>query len=98
MVPTMRKRKRCKRLNWFPSAEATLKRTLIQKLISVLLKNRPLEVSSAACSGEGGPLFLLTVKCPVIRVRSELCRTESLTQSTSATVLAEGGGFSFLFD
>ena len=42
--------------NWFPLAEATLKRTLIQKLISVFLKNRPPEVSPAAYSGEGGPL------------------------------------------
>ena len=36
--------------------------------------------------GEGGPLFLLIAECPAIRVRSELCRTKSLTQSTSATV------------
>ncbi|KAK9989057.1 hypothetical protein SO802_029296 [Lithocarpus litseifolius] len=41
--------------NWFPPAEASLKRTLIQKLIFVLLKNRSLEVSSAACSDEDGP-------------------------------------------
>ena len=78
MVPAMRKKKRWKRLNWFPPAGASLKRTLIQKLISVLLKNRPPEVSSAACSGEDGPLFLLTAKRPTIRVRSKLCRTESL--------------------
>ena len=82
----MRKKKRRKRLNWFPPAEATLKCTLIQKLISVLLKNRPPEVSSAACSGEDGPIFLLTTECPAIKLRSELCRTESLTQSTSATI------------
>ena len=56
MAPAMRKKKRRKRPNWFPPAEATLERTLIQKLISVLLKNRPPEVSPAACSGEGGPL------------------------------------------
>ena len=42
-------------MNWFPPAEASLKRTLIQKLISVLLKNRSPEVSSAACSDEDGP-------------------------------------------
>ena len=36
--------------------------------------------------GEGGPLFLLIAECPAIRVRSELCRTKSLMQSTSATV------------
>ncbi|KAF3971118.1 hypothetical protein CMV_005247 [Castanea mollissima] len=39
-------------VNWFPPAEASLKRTLIQKLISELLKNRSPEVSSAACSDE----------------------------------------------
>ena len=48
MVPAMRKKKRQKRLNWFPFAKASLRRTLIHKLISVLLKNRPPEVSSAA--------------------------------------------------
>ena len=36
-------------------AEAILKRTLIQKLISILLKHHPPEVSPTACSGEGGP-------------------------------------------
>ena len=86
MVPAMRKKKKRKRLNWFPPVEATLKRTLIQKLISVLLKNCPPEVLSAACSGEGGPFFLLTAECPAIKVRSELCHIESLTQSTFATV------------
>ena len=44
--------------NWFPLAEATLKRTLIQKLISVFLKNLPPEVSPAARSGEGSPLLI----------------------------------------
>ncbi|KAK9994292.1 hypothetical protein SO802_023995 [Lithocarpus litseifolius] len=42
-------------VNWFPPAEASLKRTLIQKLIFALLKNRSPEVSSAACSDEDGP-------------------------------------------
>ncbi|XP_050251174.1 probable ubiquitin-like-specific protease 2B isoform X5 [Quercus robur] len=42
-------------VNWFPPAEASLKRTLIQKLISVLLKNHSPEISSAACSDEDGP-------------------------------------------
>uniref|UniRef100_A0A2N9FA67 Ubiquitin-like protease family profile domain-containing protein n=1 Tax=Fagus sylvatica TaxID=28930 RepID=A0A2N9FA67_FAGSY len=42
-------------LNWFPPAEASLKRTLIQKLIFELLENRSLEVSSAACSDEDEP-------------------------------------------
>ena len=96
MVPAMRKKKRRKRLNWSPLAETTLKRTLIQKLISVLLKNRPPEVSSAACSGEDDPLFLLTARCLAIKVRSKLCCTESLMQSMPATVPAEGGEFSFL--
>ena len=86
MVPAMRKKKRWKRLNWFPPAGASRKRTLIQKLISVLLKNRPPEVSSAAYSGEDGPLFLLTAECPTIRVRSKLYRTESLKQSMPATI------------
>ena len=85
MVPAMRKKKG-KRLNWFPPARIFLKCTLIQKLISVLLKNRHPEVLSAACSGKDGSLFLLTAKCPAIRVRSKLRCTESLMQSTSATV------------
>ena len=86
MVPAMRKKKRWKRLNWFPPAEASLNRNFIQKLISILLKNRPLEVSSATCSGEDGPFFLLIARYPAIRVRSKLCHTESLMQSTPATV------------
>ena len=85
MVPAMRKKKRRKCPNWFPLAKATLKHTLIQKLIFVLLKNRPLEVSSAACSGADNPIFLLIAKCPAVRVRSKLCRTESMMQSTPAT-------------
>ena len=87
MVLAMRKKKKkWKPLNWFPPTETTLKRTLIQKLISILLKNRPPKVSSTACSGEDGPRFLLIAKCPAIRVRSKLCRTKSLMQSTPATV------------
>ena len=86
MVQAMRKKKRRKHLNWFPPVEATLKHTLIQKLIFVLLKNRPLEVSSVACNGENGSLFLLTAECPTIRVRSKLYRIVSLTQSMPAMV------------
>ena len=86
MVPAMRKKKRRKRLNWFPPARIFLKCTLIQKLISVLLKNRHPEVSSAACSGKDGSLFLLTAKCPAIRMRSKLRCIESLMQSTPAMV------------
>ena len=86
MVLAMRTKKRRKRLNWFPPVGAFPKRTLIQKLISVLLKNRPPEISSATCSGEDGSFSLLTAKCLAIRVRSKLCRTESLMQSTPATV------------
>ena len=86
MVPAMRKKKRQKRLNWFPPAEVVLKRTLIHKLIFVLLKNHHPEVLSAVCSSEGGLFFLLTVEYPAIRVRFELCHTESLTQFTSAMV------------
>ena len=82
----MRKKKRQKRLNRFPPTEATLKRTLIQKLIFVLLKNLPPEFLSATCSGKDDPLFLLTAKCPAVKVRSRLYRTESLMQSTPATV------------
>ena len=52
----MRKRKRRERLNWFPPTEAALKQTLIQKLISVLLRSRPLEVLPAAYNGGDGPL------------------------------------------
>ena len=86
MVPMMRKKKRRERQNWFSLAEAFLERTLIQKLISVLLKNRHPKVSSAACSGEDDLLFLLIARCPAIRVRSKLCRSESLMQSTPATI------------
>ena len=68
-------------LNWFPSTGASLKHTLI-----CTPKNRPPEVLSVACSGEDGSLSLLTAKCPAIRVRSKLCRTESLMQSTPATI------------
>ena len=81
MVPTMRKKKMRKHLNWFPPAGASLKHTLI-----CTPKNRPLEVLSAACSGEDGSLSLLTAKCPAIRVRSKLYRTESLMQSMPATI------------
>ena len=86
MVPAMRKKNRQKRLNWFPPVEASLRRTLIQKLIFVLLKNHPREASSATCNGEDGPFFLLTAKCPAIRVSSKLCRAESLMQSTPASI------------
>ena len=41
-------------LNWFSPAEAILKRTLIQNIISVLLRSRLLGVSPAACNGEDG--------------------------------------------
>ena len=54
----MRKRKRRKRLNWFPPVEATLERTLIQKPISVLLKNCPPEASPTTYNGGGGPLLI----------------------------------------
>jgi sentrin-specific protease 7 len=42
-------------VNWFPPAEASLKRTLIQRLIFELLENRSSEASSAACSDEDEP-------------------------------------------
>eukprot|EP00258_Populus_trichocarpa_P040430 XP_024456449.1 probable ubiquitin-like-specific protease 2B isoform X7 [Populus trichocarpa] len=38
--------------DWFPPAEASLKRTLIQRLISELLQNCSREVSSSGCSSE----------------------------------------------
>ena len=41
-------------LNWFPPAEAALKRTLIQNIMSVLLRSRPPGVSPAACNGGDG--------------------------------------------
>ena len=37
----MRRKKRRERLNWFPPAEAALKRTLIHNIILVLLGSRP---------------------------------------------------------
>ena len=48
--------KRRQRLNWFPPTEVAPNRTLIQNLISVLLRSCPLEVSPAACNGGDGPL------------------------------------------
>ncbi|XP_050213418.1 probable ubiquitin-like-specific protease 2B isoform X2 [Mercurialis annua] len=39
-------------MDWFPPAEASLKRTLIQKLISVLVENRLRGFSSGDCSDE----------------------------------------------
>ncbi|KAG8660318.1 probable ubiquitin-like-specific protease 2B isoform X1 [Manihot esculenta] len=39
-------------VDWFPPAEASLKRTLIQRLISELLENRPRELSSGDCSDD----------------------------------------------
>ena len=42
-------------LNWFSPAKAILKRTLIQNLISVLLRSRFPAVSLAACNGGDGP-------------------------------------------
>ncbi|XVE60599.1 hypothetical protein DITRI_Ditri05aG0141200 [Diplodiscus trichospermus] len=39
-------------LSWFPPTEASLKRTLIQKLIFELLENRSREISSSDCSDE----------------------------------------------
>ena len=51
----MRKRRR-ERLNWFPPAEAALKRTLIHNIISILLGSRPPWVSPAPYNGEDGSL------------------------------------------
>lgn len=46
-------------MNWFPPAEASLKRALIQRLIFELVDNSSLESSPAACSGEQqSPNFL----------------------------------------
>ncbi|XP_022131769.1 probable ubiquitin-like-specific protease 2B isoform X2 [Momordica charantia] len=39
-------------VDWFPPAEAYLKRTLIQRLIFEILENRSREMSAAACSDE----------------------------------------------
>lgn len=39
-------------MDWFPPAEAYLKRTLIQRLIFEILENRSREMSTAACSDE----------------------------------------------
>ncbi|KAL0557811.1 hypothetical protein IC582_006362 [Cucumis melo] len=39
-------------VDWFPPAEAYLKRTLIQRLIFEILENRSREMSTAACSDE----------------------------------------------
>lgn len=42
-------------VNWFPPAEASLKRSLIQRLIFELLERHSPEVSSAGCSDEDEP-------------------------------------------
>ncbi|XP_030499235.2 probable ubiquitin-like-specific protease 2B [Cannabis sativa] len=42
-------------VNWFPPSEASLKRTLIQKLIFELLENRSRDVSSSTSSDEVQP-------------------------------------------
>ncbi|XP_062098438.1 probable ubiquitin-like-specific protease 2B isoform X2 [Humulus lupulus] len=42
-------------VNWFPPSEASLKRTLIQRLIFELLENRSRDVSSSTCSDEDQP-------------------------------------------
>lgn len=39
-------------MDWFPPAEAYLKRTLIERLIYEILENRSREMSTAACSDE----------------------------------------------
>ena len=44
------------RLNWFPPAEAALKRTLIHNIITVLLGSRPPWVSPVAYNGGDGTL------------------------------------------
>ena len=51
----MRKRRQ-ERLNWFPPAEAALKRTLIHNIISVLLGSRLPWVSPATYNGGDGSL------------------------------------------
>ena len=48
--------KEAKCLNWFPPAEAALKRTMIQNIMSVLLRSRLPRVSPAACNGGDGSL------------------------------------------
>ena len=56
LAQAIRKKKRRERLNWFPPTEAALKQTLIQNLISILLRIRPPGVSQAACNGGDDPL------------------------------------------
>ena len=51
----MRKRRQ-ERLNWFPPAEAALKRTLIHNIISVLLGSHPPWVLLVAYNGGDGSL------------------------------------------
>ena len=55
LAQAVRRKMRRECLNWFSPAKAILKRTLIQNLISVLLRSRFPTVSLAACNGGDGP-------------------------------------------
>ncbi|CAN8311811.1 unnamed protein product [Cochlearia groenlandica] len=72
-------------LNWFPPAEASLKRTLIQKLISELLENRSREVRNEEEHSCGSPvpvnnntgIDVLSERCtPLIDCNENMTQTQ----------------------
>lgn len=69
--------------NWFSPAEASLKRTLIQRLIYDILKSRSPEVSSAACSDEDEPS-----EFPV-KNKNETC-VEFLSKRCNPSIVYDG--------
>ncbi|KAG6699185.1 hypothetical protein I3842_08G056500 [Carya illinoinensis] len=69
--------------NWFSPAEASLKRTLIQRLIYDILKSRSPEVSSAACSDEDEPS-----EFPV-KNKNEIC-VEFLSKRCNPSIVYDG--------
>ena len=75
----MRRKKRRQCLNWFPPAEAALKRTLTPNIISVLLESRPPWVWPAAYNGGDGSLWYLNCS-PQLRFTS-LSSPSSLANS-----------------
>ncbi|KAJ9166473.1 hypothetical protein P3X46_021222 [Hevea brasiliensis] len=60
-------------VDWFPSAEASLKRTLIQRLISELLENHSRAISSGVCSDEPDSSFPENEKERGVQLVSEGC-------------------------
>ncbi|XP_041021366.1 probable ubiquitin-like-specific protease 2B isoform X4 [Juglans microcarpa x Juglans regia] len=69
--------------NWFSPAEASLKRTIIQRLIYDILKSRSPEVSSAACSDEDEPSEI------PVKNKNETC-VEFLSKRCNPSIVYHG--------